>query len=419
MDGAAGHGKTHRLMEALKTALEAAPLTEGQRVLALTFMHGSRRRLEDRLRKIPGLAGHFDCVTIDSFAWRLRQRWRALSRGLGLPSPTAGPGQFTVECEGAGRLLEHATVNAWVARSFPLVTIDEAQDLAPERLIIVRALSQTARVLIAADEFQCLDQTLRPNPMTEWLPTVCQVETLGQPRRTTVPELLAAAVALRTSQPVLSKGKFKLMAAPSAPFAAACLASALRWHSGGPVAIITPAPKSVFVRDTIIRVQSQACGKRKYGPFPIDWEESEYEELKRLSEGLAAGNAPMTLRAALQALEGMPDSGPRRQTADWLHRQRRVAGRDSFSGEDIFETLRRFATNRRQRLGRYSPPFSVMTVHQAKNREFAGVVMLWPYEVGGDAETKRRLLYNGVTRAERWCTVIAQGIKALNAMPFA
>jgi DNA helicase IV len=59
-----------------------------------------------------------------------------------------------------------------------------------------------------------------------------------------------------------------------------------------------------------------------------------------------------------------------------------------------------------------------MTVHQAKNREFAGVVVLWPYEVGGDGETKRRLLYNAVTRAQAWCTVIVQSKKLLSAPPF-
>jgi DNA helicase IV len=60
-----------------------------------------------------------------------------------------------------------------------------------------------------------------------------------------------------------------------------------------------------------------------------------------------------------------------------------------------------------------------MTVQQAKNREFDGVVVLWPYQVGGDAEHRRRLLYNAVTRARRWCTVIVQSQNILNAPPFA
>lgn len=60
-----------------------------------------------------------------------------------------------------------------------------------------------------------------------------------------------------------------------------------------------------------------------------------------------------------------------------------------------------------------------MTVHQAKNREFDGVIVLWPHTVGGDAEAKRRLLYNAVTRAKLWCKVITQGEAALKKAPFA
>ena len=69
VEGAAGCGKTFRLMEALGEALGATPLKEGQRVLALTFMHGARRRLNEKLRSVPGLKGRFECVTVDSFAW--------------------------------------------------------------------------------------------------------------------------------------------------------------------------------------------------------------------------------------------------------------------------------------------------------------------------------------------------------------
>jgi DNA helicase IV len=59
-----------------------------------------------------------------------------------------------------------------------------------------------------------------------------------------------------------------------------------------------------------------------------------------------------------------------------------------------------------------------MTIQQAKNREFDGVVALWPYQVGGDAEQKRRLLYNAITRARRWCTVVVQGQNIPAGAPF-
>ena len=420
VDGAAGHGKTHRLIEEVVATLAAAPLAEGQRVLALTFMHGSRRRLDERLRKLPDLNGRFECMTIDSFARRLRQRWRSLSRAMGFSEPEEGPQQFSLECQRAGVLLGRPVVSAWVGKSFPILVIDEAQDLTEERLSMIRALSQATCVLLAEDEFQCLDQTLKPNPVHGWLPTVCQIQTLTEPKRTKVSELLGAAVALRTGQPPVFKGKMRAVAAPSFHVAAACVAAALTWNAGGgPVAILTPAPKSPYVRSTIARVQSAPCGKKRYGPFPIAWEESEHEELERLAKDLLIGADLYTLEASLHAVEAMPDSGPRRQTADWLRRQARVVGRNSFSREEILEALRRYATARRHRTGRKTPQFSAMTIHQAKNREFAGVIVLWPYEIGGDADAKRRLLYNALTRAQLWCTVIVPNEKLLKAAPFA
>jgi DNA helicase IV len=58
-------------------------------------------------------------------------------------------------------------------------------------------------------------------------------------------------------------------------------------------------------------------------------------------------------------------------------------------------------------------------VQQAKNREFEGVVVIWPYQVGGDIEHKRRLLYNAITQAKRWSNIIVQGQSILAAPPFA
>ena len=80
--------------------------------------------------------------------------------------------------------------------------------------------------------------------------------------------------------------------------------------------------------------------------------------------------------------------------------------------------ITRQVTIRRQRYGSDNHDFVAMTVQQAKNREFEGVFVLWPYQIGGDAEHKRRLLYNAVTRARRWCTVVVQNADLLQAAPF-
>ncbi|MGJ0392698.1 MAG: ATP-binding domain-containing protein [Methylocystis sp.] len=49
-----------------------------------------------------------------------------------------------------------------------------------------------------------------------------------------------------------------------------------------------------------------------------------------------------------------------------------------------------------------------MTIHQAKNREFDHVVVFWTYQVSGDEEQQRRLLYNAITRARKSCLIILQ-----------
>lgn len=57
------------------------------RCLRLPSRHGALRRLNEKLRGILGLAGRFECVTIDSFAWWLLRRWRGLTAALGIQPP--------------------------------------------------------------------------------------------------------------------------------------------------------------------------------------------------------------------------------------------------------------------------------------------------------------------------------------------
>ena len=59
-----------------------------------------------------------------------------------------------------------------------------------------------------------------------------------------------------------------------------------------------------------------------------------------------------------------------------------------------------------------------MTIHQAKNREFHSVIVLWPYEVAGTIERQRRLLYNAITRARCRVLVVVQNPDRLRRPPF-
>jgi len=59
-----------------------------------------------------------------------------------------------------------------------------------------------------------------------------------------------------------------------------------------------------------------------------------------------------------------------------------------------------------------------MTIHQAKNREFHSVIVLWPYRIAGSAERQRRLLYNAITRARSRALVVVQNPSRLQQPPF-
>jgi superfamily I DNA/RNA helicase len=77
-EGAAGTGKTHSLVGRARDIVEGGALGEGQRLLALTFMNGARRRLDARLSENPTFKRRFDCQTFDVFARTLVARRRSL-----------------------------------------------------------------------------------------------------------------------------------------------------------------------------------------------------------------------------------------------------------------------------------------------------------------------------------------------------
>jgi hypothetical protein len=415
VEGTAGSGKTVRLMEALGETLATLPLREGQRVLALTFMHGARRRLHEKLRGMDGLRGRVECVTVDSFAQRILRRWRGLTTALGMPM--LQPDQYDAQCDGAGALLERQDVMKWVVASFPVVIVDEAQDLKPERLRIVRALAESTALLVAADEFQCLDSSLRPNPFVGWLHDTCVPVVLTKSHRTEVPALLEAAGSVRAGRPPQSAKGFQILAAKGVPMAAAYLANALAWRRSGNVAVITPSLSGSFARDVVARVTHQACGKHGNGPYSIRWDRSEDDEVGTLLQNFQLGDAA-TFSETIVALSQLEASGAVRETISWVRLQARAAGTKCFTRAQISAVVARHVATRRQRFGIETVNFAAMTVQQAKNREFQGVVVLWPFKVGGDAEHRRRLLYNGITRARSWCTVILQGEALLTAPPF-
>jgi superfamily I DNA/RNA helicase len=412
--GGAGCGKTFQLMQSLSAQLDAVPLAEGQKVLALTFMHGSRRRLEERLGHLPTLRGRADCTTIDSFAWRLVRRWQALAAKLG--HANIDPNQYERVCDAASELLQVQEVRGWVAASFPFLVVDEAQDLTVNRLRLIQSLATRLQVFAAADEFQCLDEQLRPNPACTWLSQVCPSEELTQPRRTNVAELLAAAAAIRGGVPPTSGTLFKVQLTPRPPLAGSWISSNLCWYGAEKsVAVITPA-LGQFAKSALDWTANNKTS-RGAGPYAISWEESETKAAIAFSAHLAL-QAMNDIPAVTRLLSAAGNPRVARDVTDWMELQRRARSKIAFSRDEILNAIALVFAQRRRTAKGDSHGWRGMTVHGAKNREFDNVIVLWPAAVTGSDDQKRRLLYNAVTRARSRCLVLVQAKASLSRAPF-
>lgn len=402
-------------MHSLTEYLAARPLKPGQKILALTFMHGSRRRLDERLEKLQAVKGRTDCSTIDSFAWRLVRRWVCLAAELGFSG--LEPDHFDQVCDAAGSLLTLKEVCIWVEMTFPILLVDEAQDMTPNRLRIVEGLASRMEVFVAADEFQCLNEELRPNPTCLWIEQVCSVIELTQPQRTNNAELLGAAAAIRRGLPPESGKAFKVTLTPNPPLAGTWLNGNLHWYGGGKrVAVITPT-LGAFAQRTLSWAAENRT-KNGFGPYSILWEESDEKAVARFLSKIALqdDNDIPTLITLLMAAG---DPRATRDLSDWMDTQRRTQAKIAFSRDEITHAIEQgFAQRRRSRKGD-AGGWRGMTVHGAKNREFDNVILLWPAAIGGSDDQKRRLLYNAVTRAKERCLVLVQAQACLRQAPFA
>jgi superfamily I DNA/RNA helicase len=157
-EGPAGTGKTFQLVEDIRARVgELAPAPH-QRILALTFMHGSRRRLDERFAQPIETRNRATALTIDSFAAHVLRRWHG---GVG---PLPAFNDFDEVCDACGALLERPEIARWVGATFPIVAVDEAQELKPCRLRIVKALANRSEVVVAADEFSASMRPLTQPP---------------------------------------------------------------------------------------------------------------------------------------------------------------------------------------------------------------------------------------------------------------
>lgn len=426
-EGSAGTGKTTRLMEYLADHLLGHALAPDERVLALTFMHGARRRLQARLTALAVLRKRFVCTTIDSFAWMLMHRWRSLLRTLD-PTVRSNLGtDYEGNCRAAALLLQRDVVRSWVAVRYPVVVVDELQDCRESRLEIVRSLATESLVVAAADEFQDLRGT-DTNPAVAWLHANGTPCTLTTNHRARSVVLRGAAEQIRSGVDFPGAHGLPVLRSPNANVAAAHAARTLTYHALANVAVLTPAKptNAPFVRDAVARLNAGPIRPsgfaRPVGPFHVAWESEFMEELSELYSALGlVGQVGDPVAANELNLSAGHVLMPR--VREWLAQQRRITGRTVFCLDRLKGALERMFQAERAYARAPSPrAIRAMTIHQAKNCEFAGVIILWPFQVGGSPEAKRRLLYNALTRARDWCVIIVQCLprgQRLSESPFA
>lgn len=436
-EGAAGTGKTHNLVGLAGEIVRDGALGEGHKLLALTFMNGARRRLDARLGENPAFRRRFDCQTFDVFARTLAARRRSLiTRAMQAHADALS--EFDGPCALAAGLLEIEAVQKWVARSFPLILVDEAQDLDDHRMRVLQGLSPSCRIVAAADAFQCLHNGRDTAPLMGWLEGAGQTHRLTLVRRTTQQGLLAAALAVREGRDVkavLSANTFnnrttwngsgfRLLDVPATNANHALLAWAIANDMAqrqGQVAILTPDASNAIIRAALNTLQTKQHTRKNgatFGPYPHKWDRRDNEE----ADGLLADiTLPETafcadLRALLTPLAGHASIA---QTISRMDRLRRAHGQAAFTDAQVREFVREAVRNH-SRLGlQQQRGHLAMTIQRAKNREFPNVIVLWPHTATGSPEHLRRLLYNGITRAQSHCTVIVLGQGRLDTAPFA
>ena len=374
--------------------------------------------MDGRLRTISGLRGRYRCCTADSFAWSIVRRWRTLARRKS--ASELAEDDYEQVCSLAGDLLAETTVSRWVIRVFPIVVVDEFQDSKGGQLAMISSLTSLATFIAAADDFQDLDNT-EVNPAVAWARTNGESESLSDIHRTSASGLLDASRALRAGGNVPHSGDgFTVLGARNHNVGASFVSRNLLWWSScADIAVLTPVgpSRSAFVRDLVARVEEKPISDPPVGPHLVPWEESHEEESDRFIEGLELPDDP-TAEVCCDVLSLGDVGGQRRGLRHWIERQTRVAGRTKFTAEEIRCEARRIHQRSRAYRRVRGGGVRAMTIHQAKNREFHSVIVLWPYQVVGTIERQRRLLYNGITRAKRRVLVVVQNPSRLDQPPF-
>jgi hypothetical protein len=381
-EGAAGTGKTHNLVERAAELVRGGVLGDGYRLLALTFMNGARRRLDARLDANPVFRRRFDCQTFDVFARVLSARRRSLITPL-MQERAGTLNAFDGPCCAAASLLETPAVSRWVARGFPLVVVDEAQDLDEHRLRIFQGLSRSCNIVAAADAFQCLTDGRSTKQVMDWLEGVGQTHRLTQPMRTSQQGLLAAALAVREGRDIKSALKRSYLAqnptwngkgfrlvethASNVGLVAWTIANEMSQRSGQ-FAILTPDARNASLRNAIETVNTRVWTRsngQTFGPYPHTWDRQDAEVADALLSEIALPDTA-TFTDLRTILAPLAEHACIAQAISRMDRLRQVGGQNGFSAARVIEFVRDAVRNQ-SRLGFSRRADLAMTIQRAKN----------------------------------------------------
>jgi hypothetical protein len=187
------------------------------------------------------------------------------------------------------------------------------------------------------------------------------------------------------------------------------------WAQCDDIAVITPvrAETSPFVQNLIARVGEAPIGNPAVGPHYIPWEFSQEADCEQFLSGLdLPAEVPVQVSELELCLAGQREIS--RSLLEWCDRRRRLTGRTTLAVAEIRQQVEKIHQRSRAYRRVRERGVRAITIHQAKNREFHSVIVLWPYEVRGTTDRQRRLLYNAITRAKHRALVLVQNPQRRN-----
>lgn len=315
----------------------------------------------------------------------------------------------------AVELLEVEFVAKWVCEKYPIILVDEAQDLNSIKLELIKKLSIYSQIVLAADGFQCLDENIQPAPAISWMNEHAKLTLLSKVHRTDDESLLVAANEIRSKKGKLTRGKnFKTHETKFSNMVPWYIVNELRTNRWESVAIISPA-RSANVLKFVQRVSEKPIGKVPIGPYRVRTEESDTSRLEELE-----AQVDFSLLEDTHKFEIYLKSSENTQLislGSWVEKCRKLSS-IQITEEEIQSRLKEIIRNTKRFRTSEEKGIVFTTAHGAKNREFDGVIVIWPYATPPSDDQKKRLLYNAVTRAKKWCVVIPENKNLLNAPPF-